>query len=65
MDRNYKEVELINKMLSLLPKHHENSKEQMIYERGFLTGLLASLAHDDSQIRSILIKYINDLSKKY
>ena len=26
MDRNYKEVELINKMLSLLPKHHKNSK---------------------------------------
>jgi hypothetical protein len=65
MNRNYKEVDLINTMLRLLPKQHETVKDLMIYERGYLTGLLASLAHDDSYIRSILIKRINDLSKKY
>ena len=65
MNRNFKEVELINTLLRSLPQQHQTVKDQMLYERGYLTGLLASLAHNDSYIQSLLIKKVNDLSRNH
>jgi hypothetical protein len=63
MERNHKEVELINMLLATLPRKHTTSQKQMSYERGYLTGLLAALAHDDSSIRVALIHRIQSLRK--
>ena len=47
-----KYVEIINYMLSEAArgKKFTNVKDRMIWERGYLTGLLASLARKDSDI---------------
>ncbi len=50
------EVELVNQLLSSVPKKHQNAVAQMLYERGYLTGLLASLLAEDSQLKSRIIK---------
>ena len=59
-----KEVNLINQMLERIPKRYESVKDQMLYERGYLTGFLASLAAEDSYIRSRIIERINELDKQ-
>ena len=64
MNQSHKEVELIEQLLKLLPKQHSNANEQMEYERGYLTGFLASIAHEDVSVRLILIQRIKELSKK-
>ena len=51
-----REVELINQLLSSAAKKHQNAAAQMLYERGYLTGLLASLLAEDSQLKSRIIK---------
>ena len=40
--------DLIEKLLSENNSKHKNTREQIIYERGYLTGLLAKLASEDS-----------------
>jgi hypothetical protein len=64
MNHNHKEVELVEQLLKSLPKQHSNSKGQMLYERGYLTGLLASIAHDDVTVRVILTQHLKELLKK-
>ena len=61
---NTKEVNLVNLMLSRVPVTHQSVKDQMLYERGYLTGFLASLAASDSYIRSQIIDRINELDEK-
>jgi hypothetical protein len=65
MDHNYKEVELIEQLLKLLPKQHSIASEHLVYERGYLTGFLASIAHEDVSVRLILTQRIKELSKKH
>jgi len=47
-----KHVELIEEMLREDAKKHRFAtvKDRMIWERGYLTGLLASLAYNDSDV---------------
>ena len=61
---NPKEVDLINQMLKRVPVVHASVKDQMLYERGYLTGFLASLAAEDSYIRSCIMHRINELDRK-
>ena len=61
---NAKEVALINTMLSKVPVTHESVKEQMLFERGYLTGFLASLAAGDSYIRRRINERITQLDRK-
>jgi hypothetical protein len=63
MERNHKEIELINMLLANLPKKYATSHDQMLYERGYLTGLLATMAHNDSSIRVALMHCIEHLKK--
>jgi hypothetical protein len=63
----HKEIDLINRLLGLQKKRHPNIKDQMLYERGYLTGLLARLMHEDAGLRTTinkLIKRLEDSSKK-
>ena len=61
---NIKEVDQINTMLSKIPVKHESVKEQMLFERGYLTGFLASLAAEDSYIRRRINERIKQLDRK-
>ena len=63
MNPNHKEIDLINEMLASIPRQYADSKEQLLYERGYLTGLLASLAHKDSAVRVAIMHRIKELKK--
>jgi hypothetical protein len=64
MQHNHQEVLLIEKLLANLPKKHSDVKSQMLYERGYLTGMLAMLAHNDSHIRATLIRCLTQTLKR-
>ena len=53
-----REIDLINRMLSSMPKTYDNLTQQMLYERGYLTGLLADLAYRDSAVRDAIVSKI-------
>ena len=42
--------ELVEKLLSENNSKYTNTREKIIYERGYLTGLLAKLAYEDSYV---------------
>lgn len=63
MHPNHKEIDLVNEMLASIPRQYADGKEQMIYERGYLTGLLALLAHNDSTVRVAIMHRIKELKK--
>jgi len=63
MHSNHKEIDLINEMLASIPNQFKDSKEQLLYERGYLTGLLALLAHNDSAIRVAIMHRLKELKK--
>jgi len=43
-------IELIQQILANIDKKYENSHEKVIYELGYLIGMLARIANDDSQV---------------
>ena len=57
----HKEVDLINQLLKLQKKKHLTVKDQMIYERGYLTGLLARALHEDVGLRTSIVRLIKKL----
>lgn len=63
MHPNHKEIDLINEMLAAIPQQYADSKEQLLYERGYLTGLLALLAHNDSAVRVVVMHRLKELKK--
>jgi len=63
MHPNHKEIDLVNQLLASIPKQYKDSKEQLLYERGYLTGLLALLAHNDSAVRVAIMHKIENLKQ--
>ena len=62
--QNYqKEIDLVNKLLTLASRR-EPVDRQVVYERGYLTGLLASIANSDAVVKRELLERIDYLSKK-
>jgi hypothetical protein len=57
--RPHKEIELIELLLRQQRPNFKTSGEMLAWERGYLTGMLAMFAHNDSAIRSQLIKKYN------
>jgi hypothetical protein len=57
-------IDLINTMLSRATPPRALVKDQMLYQRGYLTGFLASLAEQDSMIRDQIHRRISQLEKK-
>ena len=61
--QNYqKEIDLVNKLLALASTSHPNDRK-IVYERGYLTGLLASIANGDALVKRELLERIDHLSK--
>lgn len=58
-----KEIDLINRLLKL-ESDRRPANQRTAYERGYLTGLLASIAHSDALVKRELLEKINYLSKK-
>ena len=44
-------IELVETLLKSINKQHKDSHAQMIYERGYLTGLIARLMIENPNIR--------------
>ena len=44
-------IEVVEKMLSNQPKHDATPYTQVVYERGYLTGLIAQMMMEDPRIR--------------
>jgi hypothetical protein len=61
---NPRTIDLINTMLSRATPPRASVKDQMLYQRGYLTGFLASLAEQDSMIRDQIHRRIGQLEKK-
>jgi hypothetical protein len=60
------EADLVEKLLALQMKQvhkFDSVKDLMIYQRGFLTGLLSQLAHDDTHVKRAIIHRIKCLEK--
>ena len=61
--QNYqKEIDLINKLLALASSNR-TKEQQVVYEKGYLTGLLASIANSDALVKRDLLERINHLSR--
>ena len=61
--QNYqKEIDLINKLLALASSNR-TKEQQVVYEKGYLTGLLASIANSDALVKRELLERINHLSR--
>ena len=61
--QNYqKEIDLVNKLLALASSNQPKD-QQVVYEKGYLTGLLASIANGDALVKRELLERINHLSK--
>jgi hypothetical protein len=44
-------IEVVEKMLSNQPKNNSTPYTQVVYERGYLTGLIAHMMMEDPRIR--------------
>ena len=51
-----KEIKLIEEMLKRCAPDFSDAHQRLSWERGFLTGFLASLAHNDSAIKVAVMK---------
>jgi hypothetical protein len=56
-------IEVVEKMLSNQPKNNSTPYTQVVYERGYLTGLLAQMMMEDPRIRHEIISRANKLKK--
>ena len=57
-------IELIKEILANLDRDYADSHEQLIYELGYLMGMLARLANDDSQVYYALKRTLEKLVEK-
>lgn len=55
--------DLIEQLLSEKNGKYKNSHQQLIYERGYLTGLLAKLANDDSFVKTAIKRTLKNQEK--
>ena len=52
-------IEVVEKMLSNQHKHHSTPYTQVVYERGYLTGLIAQMMMEDPRIRNDIMLRAN------
>ena len=58
-------IELVKQILhNLDKKDYKDSHEQLVYELGYLIGLLAKLANEDSQVYYALKRTLEKLIEK-
>jgi hypothetical protein len=51
-------INAVEKMLSQTNRKFNNSHEQILYERGYLTGMLAELMMEEPRIRHNIIERV-------
>ena len=52
-------IDVVEKLLRQNNRNYVDSHEQLLYERGYLTGLLARLMNDDPHILNKVINKAN------
>jgi hypothetical protein len=52
-------IDVVEKLLRQNNRTHKDSHEQLLYERGYLTGLLARMMSDDPNILHQIINKTN------
>ena len=52
-------IDIIEKLLRQNNRNYKDSHEQLLYERGYLTGLLARMINDNPHILNQVISKIN------
>jgi hypothetical protein len=59
-------IKLVEQLLDLATKDHQfsNTGDRMLYERGYLTGLLAALIADDFYAETYIKRRIKQLENK-
>lgn len=55
-----KEIQLIERLLVAQSKHYPTTTQQLLYDRGYLIGLLASLAFHDSLIKNAIVQKLKN-----
>lgn len=55
---------VIEEMLALLPHNRRNTTNQIVWERGYLTGLIARMMMEDPRIRLELERRVEALRSK-
>jgi len=53
-------IDVVEKLLRQNNRKYKDSHEQLLYERGYLTGLLARLMNDDPNILHKVINKANN-----
>mgnify|MGYP003352150228 CR=1 FL=1 len=56
-----RELDLVNRMLAGIPQEYVEPHLQMLYERGYMIGLLAQLAYEDNAVRDAIVAKIKEL----
>jgi hypothetical protein len=56
--------DVVETMLSLLPHNHHYTTNQIVWERGYLTGLIARMMMEDPRIRLELERRVEALRSK-
>ena len=51
-------IDAVEKMLSQINREFENSHEQVLYERGYLTGMLAEIMMEEPRIRHNIVEHV-------
>lgn len=56
-------LRLIEQLLATRVKNRDfaNAHHRLAYERGFLTGLLANIAHNDSAVKTMIDRHIENI----
>ena len=49
-------IDVVEKLLRQNKRNYKDSHEQLLYERGYLTGLLAKMMSDDPMFRNEIIE---------
>ena len=53
-------IDVVEKLLSQHNRNYKDSHEQLLYERGYLTGLISRMMHDDTNILHKVINKANN-----
>ena len=54
--------DVIEEMLALLPHNRRNTTNQIVWERGYLTGLIARMMMEDPRLRIQIERTVNELT---
>ena len=57
-------LQLLEQLIELDSKKYLNTSEQLAYECGYLTGLLASIMDEDSLVRHTVIDKLKKFKKE-